>query len=82
MKKFALVSLFMILTTHLPMLSPSKLVPSEWLNSLEYGKKSMQLVLRLYQIQKNHLERPPQQTVDEAPCQVTACPLQSKGSPA
>lgn len=82
MRKFALVSLFTILTAHLPALSPSKLVPADWLNSLEYGKKSIQLVFRLYQIQKNVPQSSPQQTADDVPCQATVCPLQSKGASA
>jgi hypothetical protein len=81
MKKFALVSMFMILTTHLPMLTPSKLVPADWLTSLEYGKKSLQLVLRLYQVQKSNADRPLRKAVDKPPCQATICPSQSLVSP-
>jgi hypothetical protein len=52
MKKLAIISLVMMFLMQLPSVSPSRLLPTELRNNLEFGKRSIQLVLRLYQIQK------------------------------
>jgi hypothetical protein len=58
MKKLAIISLVMIFLMQLPSVSPSKLLPTEWQNNLEFGKRSIQLVLRLYEIQKGNRPDP------------------------
>jgi hypothetical protein len=51
MKKLAIFIFVLLVIARTPLSTPSKLLPASWVNNWKYGKQSIQLVYRLYQIQ-------------------------------